>query len=187
LLDDAATADHLIGRLSACDPRLRPFLLVYREAKTPEAKRFAAVFTILNFPGLRPFVATNLARTTDLDKIDNYRRNWWCDAGSESHAEVNAPGFFSAAMNAEAAKQQAVLRESASAANYLSLQSVAWAKANPTDPRSPEALALSIRATRYGCSAGGATGAASKAAFDLLHSQYPNSKWAKEYPYWFKD
>jgi hypothetical protein len=186
LLGDAGTADHLVGKLSGCEPRLRPFLAVYRQAKSPEAKRFAAVYTILQFPGLQPYISTNLARTTDLEKIDEYRRNWWCGA-APSKDEAKQPLFLTEAEVVEDRKQQTALREIGSAPKYLSFQSVEWAKANPTDPRSPEALALSIRATRFGCTTNGDAGAASKAAFDLLHSQYPNSKWAKEYPYWFKD
>jgi hypothetical protein len=185
LLGDTAIADHLVGRLSGCEPRLRPFLAVYRQAKSPETKRFAAVYTILQFPGLQPYISTNLSRTTDLEKIDEYRRNWWC-AGGPSKEEAKQPLFLTEAEVAEDRKEQTALREIGSAPKYLSLQSVEWAKANPTEPRSPEALALSIRATRFGCTTSD-TGAASKAAFDLLHAQYPNSTWAKKYPYWFKD
>ena len=189
ILGDSAVADHLISKLSACDPRLQPFLLEFRRAKSPEAQRFAAVYTLLHFPGLQPYVATNLARTTDLEKIDNYRRNWWCTDDASPQIKPSPPPFLTEQMLAQAKKEQAILQQASPAPKYLALESTAWAKANPKDPRSPEALALSIRATRFGCSGGntGETGAASKAAFDLLHSQYPNSEWAKKYPYWFKD
>ncbi len=187
LLGDSAIADHLIARLSSCDARLRPYLAVYRQAKSPEAKRFAAAYTILHFPGLTPDIATNLPRTTALEKIDEYRRNWWCEREAPSQEGAKQPLFLTEAEVVEARKQQSALKEISSAPKYLALQSVEWAKANPTDLRSPEALAFSIRATRFGCATSNDKGAASKAAFDLLHSQYPNSAWAKKYPYWFKD
>ena len=53
-----------------------------------------------------------------------------------------------------------------------------WATKNPTDRRVPEALHLAVKSTRYGCT-DKETGRWSKAAFDLLHRNYPNSTWAK--------
>jgi len=41
-----------------------------------------------------------------------------------------------------------------------------------------------VHATRYGCHSE-LIGEYSKAAFDLLHMQYPKSDWAKRTPYWF--
>jgi hypothetical protein len=61
---------------------------------------------------------------------------------------------------------------------------IEWATANPNDPRSPEALHLAVRSTRYGCT-DKETGKWSKAAFDLLHKRYPNTKWANATKYWF--
>jgi hypothetical protein len=67
----------------------------------------------------------------------------------------------------------------------LGQQTIAFARAHPQDPRVPEALALVVRATRFGCNDPG-TGEFSKSAFDLLHGRYPNTEWAKKTPYWFK-
>jgi hypothetical protein len=69
-------------------------------------------------------------------------------------------------------------------ANYLPQQALKWARETPDDPRIPEALHFAVRATRYGCDHE-ETSRLSKEAFKLLHNRYPNSKWAKETPYWF--
>jgi hypothetical protein len=71
------------------------------------------------------------------------------------------------------------------APDYLSTQVLAWAKAHPSDPRVREALALAVKSTRFG-SADQKTGELSKAAFDPLHSRYPNSSWTDKTKYWFK-
>jgi len=48
----------------------------------------------------------------------------------------------------------------------------------------PEALYLAVRSTRYGCT-DKETGRLSKTAFELLHSRYPDSEWAKKTKFWF--
>jgi hypothetical protein len=51
----------------------------------------------------------------------------------------------------------------------------------------PEALHRLVVVTRYGCRNGDASiEQISKAAFDLLHKQYPKSQWTAQTPYWFK-
>ena len=60
-----------------------------------------------------------------------------------------------------------------------------WAAAHPSDSRLPEALALVVRATRYGCNTG-ETAQFSKQAFTLLQRKYPNSDWAKKTPHWYE-
>lgn len=46
----------------------------------------------------------------------------------------------------------------------------------------PEALALSVRATRFGPGDADTT-TWSKTAFTLLHQRYPKSEWTKKTPY----
>ena len=72
-----------------------------------------------------------------------------------------------------------------SAPNYLCRMAIDWTEKNPNDPRSPEALHLAVRSTRYGCTDKD-TGRWSRAVFDLLHRRYPNTTWANNTKYWFK-
>jgi outer membrane protein assembly factor BamD (BamD/ComL family) len=66
-----------------------------------------------------------------------------------------------------------------------------WAKGHPADPDVPEALYLTVRATRYGNAKtvqnpdNTSYSPTSKAAFQLLHRNYPKSEWAAKTPYYY--
>jgi hypothetical protein len=196
ILDDRETAIQAAATLEAELPPVKEFLDAYQKATTPEARRFAGAFLTLKFPGLRPFVSAGVGRTTAVDDVDSYRDNYWCtdpptpQNGSPSEdvqakpKSVSAPEFLKTAQTL-AARQYAALQALGTGPNYLCRVSIEWAQKNPTDPRAPEALHLAVRSTRYGCTDND-TGRWSKAAFDLLHSRYPNTTWAKNTKYWFK-
>ena len=59
-------------------PELKPYLDTYVEAPGNDAKKFAAVYLMLKYPGTRPYVDEGIGRPTPLHQIDNYRNNWWC-------------------------------------------------------------------------------------------------------------
>lgn len=196
MLDDRETAIQAAASLEAELPPVKEFLAAYKKATTPDASRFAAAFLTLKFPGLRPFVSAGVGRTTAVDDVDSYRDNYWCtepptplsgppseDAQSKSKS-VAAPDFLKTAQTL-AARQYAALQALGTGPNYLCRVAIEWTQKNPTDPRAPEALHLAVRSTRYGCTDND-TGRWSKAAFDLLHSRYPNTTWAKNTKYWFK-
>jgi hypothetical protein len=155
---------------------------------------FDAVFRLLNTPGDAPFVRSGYGRwTDDPAKIDGLRDNWWC-AGSQHQMLGNPPDpnrpelvahFLSPADQQQAAAEAGKLAALPAAPDWLVAQTVAFAQAHPTDPRSPVALYLVVRASRYGCT-DDKTGDFSKRAFDLLHRSYPNSEWAKKTPFWYK-
>jgi len=197
LLDRSATANQAAARLAAVYPEMRELLTAYRAAATPDARRFAAAFLALRFPGLRPFVTAGVGRATAVSEIDSYRDNWWCEAppgmfgGAPETDETSgakpplAPPEFLKAQQAVAEKEFAALRALGTGPNYLAQTAISWTNKNPADKRAPEALALAVKSTRYGCT-DKETGRWSKAAFDLLHRKYPNTSWAKETKYWFK-
>jgi hypothetical protein len=60
---------------------------------------------------------------------------------------------------------------------------LAWARAYPRDPRSPESLYWLIRIARWGAN----HDHIGKRAFQLLHRRYPGSVWAKRSPYYYDD
>lgn len=142
--------------LARAHPEMKPLLDAWAAAPDEAARRFAAVFLMLRFPGLSPHVSPGFARITPAGRIDSYRFNWWCGAEGVQPAP-----------------------------DYLAGEAIQWAERNPSDPRSPEALHLAVRATRYGCKAD-ETGRYSERAFRLLHARYPRSEWARRTPYWFE-
>jgi len=198
LLDDSETANQAALLLAEIYPELREFLSAYQKATTPDARRFAAAFLSLKFPGLRPYVSAGVGRTTDLKEIDSYRDNYWCaeppvspggplsdDQDARAKSKPVIPPEFLKGSQPLAAKQSASLQALGTGPNYFCRIAIAWAEKNPADPRAPEALHLAVRSTRYGCT-NAETGRWSKAAYDLLHSRYPNTTWAKNTKYWFK-
>ncbi len=198
LLDERETASRAAALLQDMYPQLKDFLSAYQRAATPEARRFAAAFVSLKFPGLRPYVSAGAGRTTALEEIDSYRDNYWCaepptpqnsPMGDDEEAKKKAPPIpvpeFLKGSKTLAASQSAAVQALGTGPNYLCKTAIAWAEKNPADPRAPEALHLAVRSTRYGCT-DDQTGRWSKAAYDLLHRRYPNTTWAKNTKYWFK-
>jgi hypothetical protein len=213
LLGNADVARRLAPAVEGFEPELRSSVQAYNSVATPPARRFAAALAALRFPGLRPFIT--LERGTPIDKIDDFRDNWWGTLGpvcgppnqyaglpgyppAPRWPEVGAalqviypggrikpPEFLGAKDRADAAREWQSLIAMGPAPNYLSAQVIAWAKARPSDPDVPEALGLAVKSTRFGCT-DAKTGQFSKTAFDLLHSRYPKSRWAQETRYWFK-
>ena len=199
LLDDRETAVRAGRVFAGLKPEVRQYITAYEGAATPDARRFAAAFASLKFPGLRPYVSTGIGRTTALAEIDSYRDNYWCAAppfslsgpqsggeSGESKAKPVVPPAFLTSSRALVNQQLAALQALGTAPNYLCRIAIEWTEKNPADPRSPEALHLAVRSTRYGCT-DKETGRWSKAAYDLLHRRYPNTVWAKNTKYWFKD
>jgi hypothetical protein len=198
LIDDRVNANQAATTLASVYPELKDLIAAYQRAATPDARRFAAAFLALKFPGLRPYVTAGVGRSSPLNEIDSYRDNWWCAeaptslSGPPSEGEgkkepatrdSRIPEFLRPSQSA-AAGEVAKLRALGTGPNYLAQTSISWATKNPTDPRAPEALHLAVRSTRYGCT-DNETGRWSKAAFDLLHRRYPNSIWANATKYWF--
>jgi hypothetical protein len=200
MIDDRETALQAAPLVQEMYPELKEFLAAYQKAATPDARRFAAAFLSLKFPGLRPYVSGGVGRTTSVEEVDSYRDNYWCaeppmsmsGAASEGDEEESKPKpkpipppEFLRPSQALAARQFAALQALGTAPNYLCRIAIEWTEKNPADPRSPEALHLAVRSTRYGCT-DKETGRWSKAAYDLLHRRYANTTWARNTKYWFK-
>jgi hypothetical protein len=209
LLDDQRTGAALANILSPLAPGLRQDLAAYRNARGPDARRFAAVLGILRNPGLRPYVTPGYTRSVGRAEIDNLRDNWWCGFGVKAeeagyifnhyriHSElspplrmlypsgsVDSPAFLSGDAKMQAEAEWKRLASLPAAPTHLAREVMRWALTHREDPRVPEALHLAVRATRYGCTDAGASGS-SRQAFDLLHRRYPKSEWARKTKYWF--
>jgi hypothetical protein len=205
MLDRHDVAVALIPEIEKAYPVTKELLESYAAAG-PDEKDQTALFVMLHFPGMRPFVNFGVARETRMDKIDNYRDNWWCaDVGadvetvnyeknfydrSQRKAAIpeNAPpypAFLSAEQVKTAGEEWKRLAASGSGDSYLPKKTLEWASDHPHDPRLAEALHFAVRTTRYGCGVDKHIGVLSHKAFTVLHERYPNSKWAKATPYWF--
>lgn len=207
MLNDVETAKALSPVLAALAPEMKALLTEYTNATTAANAEAVALYTLLKFPGARPYVDSNVGRLTPLSRRDIYRDNWWCDrtptaastegeaAGASDEGATAKPAafnaqtaqldFLTAAQSAAADKERARLLSLGTAPNYLARETVEWANRTPNNARIPEALHLAVMATRYSC-VDKDTGPLSKAAWQLLHSRYKNTAWARKTPYWFK-
>jgi hypothetical protein len=89
LLDQSGVANQVASAAGEAEPALKPYIQQYLQAKTREERQFAAVFAILHFPGLRPYVDGPYPRLTAFQQIDNTRDNWWCGDVGGDVMEVN--------------------------------------------------------------------------------------------------
>jgi hypothetical protein len=204
LIDNDALARELAPLVQTLTPGLS--FTAYMGAADKDARKFEALYLMLKNPGLRPFIETGFGRLTPLAKIDDLRDNWWCSFSPQvesyqsnyyhSRAQFNTPlvmlygnskpeaAFLAQADRTQADSEWKALKGIAAAPTFLSEQAVNYLKTHAAEPRAPEALALAVRSTRYGCGDVG-TSKQSKAAFRLLHSLYQNSDWAKKTKYYY--
>jgi hypothetical protein len=91
------------------------------------------------------------------------------------------PAFVAASSKDVATERGRYLPSDAKAAGSVWEDVLAYAKAHPSDPRSPEALYWLVRISRFG------TGhnRSSYRAFVLLHARYKDSTWAKQSKYFY--
>ncbi len=67
----------------------------------------------------------------------------------------------------------------------LSDAAIRWGKVSKGQDGAPEALALAVRTTRYGCNWHGGHARYSKAAQELLAKKFAGTPWQQQTPYWF--
>jgi hypothetical protein len=172
---------------------------------------FKADVAILRNPGLRPYVESGTTRLEDFTERDPYRDNWWnsqwagrfsssADAGSDPGSNAAPPkleiaGFLTVAQAARGEAEAERVQQLPDGAALIGQRVLDYAKAHADDPEVPEALALTVRATRYGAQdwrddaaakkSAAETTAVSKAAFELLHSRYPQSPWTARTKYYY--
>ncbi|WP_058188413.1 hypothetical protein [Terracidiphilus gabretensis] len=181
-----------------------------------------ATLAILRNEGIRPYLEPGIARVASYSEFDNYSDNWWCQptrnpgqmnastppSGLPSWlnqrywtSEMPAPalpppsGILTSQDQQQAAAESVRLKQLPDSADLLGQRVLDYAKTNPADPNLPEALHLTVRATRYGCAKtipnpnnspqSSSHSPTSKAAFQLLHKNFPNSPWTAKTPYYF--
>src|SRR6185436_12143366 len=154
LIDDRATANEAATTLSSLYPELKDYLAAYQRAATPDARRFAAAYLALKFPGLRPYVTVGVSRTSNLEEIDSFRDNWWCgdppsvyveDEGAKTKP-VAVPLFLKNSQTV-AAREAAAIHALGTGPKYLAQTAVSFGTKNPADERVPEALHLAVKST----------------------------------------
>ena len=204
ILDDTAAAHELEPHVIGKFPQMRSYIEQYGRADSAQARRFALVFMVMQFPEMEPFV--NALGMSPLVSPGISSGSWWCDdvgadqehrsyqsafwynaSGTQSKPNVAlppAPSWLTPAEREAGEREWRKLSAIGAAPLYFAPAVLDWAKAHPDDPRVPEALHYFVRSTRFGC-VDNSIGPYSRKAFDLLHRKYPKSEWTKKTPYWF--
>lgn len=92
------------------------------------------------------------------------------------------------AFRSQDADEQVALTAIPCAPKLLGERTLDWVRHTPffrSRDGQAEALALAVRATRYGCYSDGPHGVYSKAAWTELHTRFPDTDWARRTRYWF--
>lgn len=196
LLGDAATASGVAPVMAALDARLKPYVDAYLAAPDEKLRAFNAAWLLLNNPGMRTSIDAGAGRLSATSKLDRFRDNWWCRLPADR--TMNAPlrllyrgetprsSFLTEEQRTAAADEQQRLAAAPAAPTWMARQAVEWTEAHPSDPRAPEALALTVQAGHYACGGDADSERWVKRAFGLLHRQYANTAAARKTPYWFE-
>lgn len=190
ILRDYKALDSITPSLKTAIPGLAASLTDFQNASTPEAKSFAGSLMILRNPGMRPILSNAYGRRTPFAKIDDFQDNWWDISAFSSSApeqKVANSEFSSCLSAADKTANQAeikILKAFGDAPVGLGKAVLAFAEKSPQDPRVPEALHLTVKATKF-CNHTNETSAVSKQAFTLLHKKYPKNPWTAKTQYYY--
>lgn len=151
---------------------------------------------------------------TSIDTFEHSDNNWWCAWQPDRHGLRAATAMYDSFFAADADRyhdplpvagapsglgpllasswlwrardepELAALAGIASAPQALAERAVAW-RGRGSSAGQDEALALAVRATRYGCQRQGGHGAWSRAAHAFLHQRFPGSDAARRTRWWF--
>jgi len=199
LLDDAEIANSVTPTVARHFPQFGAGWKAYQSAATPQQKKIEAALLLLRLPGASPWLASGLGYPYMRDQIGLVATRWWERGDADNQAAPDAPddvtlcddcalplqfapsAFLTSQDRDRARNEVARLRQLPGAPVYLGAIILAWANAQPRDPRVPEALHLVVRATRYGQK----NTETSKAAYLLLHNRYRRNPWTSKTPLWF--
>jgi hypothetical protein len=170
-------------------PEMASLLDKYTRAK-PAERDHEALFILLKFPNLSPFLATGLPSFDTAEDLDYYfESSWWCrlatteynDEGHEVAKVVRRPDFLNPKGLEAAATERKKLDEIGDGKGYLGKLVLQWARVSPRDPRIPESLFIAFKANesyKYGCGGWEHDEDVQRELADLLSHRYPTSPWA---------
>jgi len=193
LLRNYEVASQIAPALTKMAPEIAPLMKEFLEAKNPADREHAALFLLLKSPALTPFVSGSLDQPSLTQDLDYYFESaWWCAPaeteyrnGQEVRKIVKAPPFINPQQLSAAKEEYEKLAAIGDAKTYLGKQVLAWAEAEPNDPRIPEALFIAVKANesyKYGCNGWEHDEEIQRAAEELLRERYAASGWNAKLP-----
>ena len=188
LLNNDEIALRIAPEVVKVQPEMALVFNSYLKAKTAKARQNKALYILLKFPTLSPFVKGGLPSFETSEDVNYYFGDlWWCKplltdytAAGEIPRVVPKPGFLTDTELEIARKEFAALVAIGNAKSYLGKRAIEWAKSSPNDPRIPEALYIAAQANRphkYGCGSWEEDEKTKAEAETLLRERYPDSHW----------
>src|SRR5262249_14779251 len=162
LLDDAEIANSVTPTVARHFPQFGAGWKAYQSAATPQQKKIEAALLLLRLPGASPWLASGLGYPYMRDQIGLVATRWWEHADADNQATPGArddvafcddgalplqfapPPFLTPQDRDRARSEVARLHQLPGAPAYLGAIIIAWANAQPRDPRVPEALHLVV-------------------------------------------
>ncbi len=190
LLKNDLVAKEVSSDIERLVPELAPLFSVYVKAQTRERRESEALFILLKYPTLSPYVAAGIQQLSTAEEEDYYfETSWWCkpddtiyqDDGTEIPKVVSSPKFLNARDLAIAKKEKADLAAIGDAKSFLGKRVLEWARRFPSDPRIPEALYIAIQANqsyKYGCGSWEEDEETRTKLEAFLKDKYAESSWA---------
>jgi hypothetical protein len=189
LLDNEMVAQQIAPEVRMVAPEMAAVFNSYVRAQTSKERKHAALYVLLKFPKLSPFVPGGIPEfVTAEETLYDFEFAWWCEPaktdynqeGQEVPKIVPHPGFLSPVELETARKELTILSAAGDGKSYLGKQVIEWAKDSPNDPRVPEALFIAAKANesyKYGCNSWENDEETKEAVETLLREQYPQSPW----------
>lgn len=170
-------------------PEMSTVFTQYLKSQTRRQRHNAALYVLLKFPNLSPYVAGGLPVFSTSEQLDYYFESaWWCPQSdtefdhndNEVPKVVPQPGFLTAEDLQTARRERAALQALKDPKSFLGKQVLEWARTSPLDPRLPEALFIAVKANeqyKYGCDSWTNDEETRTAAEALLRRRYARSPW----------
>lgn len=189
VLNKDEVAANIAPDLVRLAPEMSDVLKPYLNSKTVKQRHNAALYVLLKFPNLSPYVQGGLPEFTTSEQIGyDFEGNWWCpqvdtdidEDEKEVPKVVFKPSFLTAEELATAHRERAALQALNDAKSFLGKQVLEWARTSPLDPRLPEALFIAVKANsqyKYGCNGWEYDEKTKNAAEALLRHRYAHNPW----------
>jgi hypothetical protein len=189
LLNNDDVALSIAPEVVSVAPEMSAVFEAYLKAPTVKDRGNAALYALLKFPTLSPYVTGSLSDSATTEELDYYLESaWWCALpaaeydghGNQVAKIVPAPAFLTAQQLETAHRERLAITGLGDAKSYLGKQVIEWAKSSPLDPRIPEALFIAVKANesyKYGCDGWEFDEQTKIAAETLLRKRYELSPW----------
>lgn len=213
LLGKEDIARQLCAPFSRAYPAIAGLIAAYENAPAGAERKFAAASLVLKTYGMTPYLQSGVERHGGkLTEFDYYNANYWValpivmkkpspdDEYRDSYPSVEAPGIgliaklsggynfgidrlLTPAEKAQAAREKRIIWDN-NPSKFVGDPVLARVKSNPEDPRLPELLYKLNRMPKWRL-IDEVGSHYSHEAYNILHTRYSSSPWAKKAVCWY--